>query len=154
VASSDGRFLYAPLIPSGIAAFAVDSATGALSDIAGSPFATTNQPFSLAIGASGKFIYSIAGGSNSTIEGFSIDSGTGGLTPLVVSPFAMPSSLSSLAVDSSGRFLYATANATTLSASMILGFAIDPSSGDLTALSTSPYPAVAFPIDAISLNIP
>lgn len=152
--TSDGKFLYAPLIPSGIAAFAVDPSTGALVDIAGSPFSTTNQPFSLAIGAGGKYIYSIGGSSNNTIEGFNIDAGTGALTPLPQSPFAMPTSLSSLAVDPSGNFLYATVNADMLAKSAIFGFAIDFSTGGLTALLNSPFPAPPFPVDAVSLKIP
>ncbi|HEX4544613.1 MAG TPA: beta-propeller fold lactonase family protein [Candidatus Acidoferrum sp.] len=154
VITSGGNFLYAPLIPSGIAAFAVNGATGALSDIAGSPFATSNQPFSLAIGAGGKYIYSIGGSTNNVIEGFGVDASTGVLTPLAGSLFTMPSSLSSLAVDPSGKFLYVTVNATTLPDSAVLGFAIDSSTGSLTTLPTSPYAAPPFPVDTVSLNIP
>jgi hypothetical protein len=66
----------------------------------------------------------------------------------------MPSSLRSLAVDPSGSFFWATINADTLADSMILGFSIDSSDGSLTALATSPYSAPAFPVDAVSLNIP
>jgi 6-phosphogluconolactonase (cycloisomerase 2 family) len=152
--TSDGKFVYAPLIPSGIAAFAADPSTGALADIEGSPFSTSNQPFSLAIGAGGKYIYSIGGSSNNTIEGFNIDANTGALTPLPQSPFAMPISLSSLAVDSSGNFLYATVNADMLAKSAILGFAIDFSTGNLSTLLNSPFPAPPFPVDVVSLKIP
>jgi 6-phosphogluconolactonase (cycloisomerase 2 family) len=154
VITSDGKYLYAPLIPSGIAAFAVNRSTGALSNVAGSPFATTNQPFSLAIGAGGRFMYSIGGSSSNEIEAFTIDGSNGSLTALAGSPFAMPSQLGSLTVDGSGKFLYATVWASTLSESAILGFAIDPSTGSLTPLTGSPYSSAPFPVDAVTLNIP
>jgi hypothetical protein len=38
--------------------------------------------------------------------------------------------------------------------SVLFGFSIDSTHGSLTALATSPYPAPAFPVDAVSLNIP
>ena len=151
--TSDGNFLYSPLIPSGIAAFAVNRSTGALSNIAGSPFATTNQPFSLAIGGGGRFIYSIGGRSNNEIEAFTMDS-SGALTALAGSPFAMSSQLGSLTVDGSGKFLYATVWASTLSESAVLGFAIDSSTGNLTSLTGSPYNSAPFPVDSVILNIP
>lgn len=153
IITNDGNFLYAPLIPTGIAAFAVNRSTGALSNVVGSPFATTNQPFSLAIGANAKFIYSI-GGSNNEIEAFTIDGNSGALTALPGSPFATPSQLSSLTVDNSGKFLYATVGPSTLSESAILGFAIDSSAGGLTPLAGSPYSSAPFPVDTITLNIP
>jgi 6-phosphogluconolactonase len=151
--TGNGNFLYAPLIPSGIAAFAVNNGTGALSSVAGSPFSTTNQPFSFAIGGGGQFLYSVGGSSYAAIEGFSI-SGSGALTPLPGLPLPTPSSLSSIAAAASGNFLYATVQTATLSNSMILGFAIDSSTGSLTPLTTSPYSAAPFPIDAVSLKIP
>lgn len=154
VITNDGSFLYAPLIPSGIAAFAVNRSTGTLSNVAGSPFATSNQPFSLAIGAGGKFIYSIGGSSNNAIQGFSIDGSTGALAAVAGSPFVMPSSFSSLTVDASGRFLYATSQTAILSQSMIFGLAIDSSAGTLTTLTGAPYQAPPFPVDTVSLNIP
>ena len=154
ILESNGSFLYAPLISGGIAAFTVNASTGALSDVPGSPFPTSNQPFALATDSLGKFLYSIGGSSNNAIEGFSIDANTGALTAIAGSPFITPSSLNSLAVDPSGKFLYATVNSTTLPGSAILGFAIDGSSGSLSGLPTSPYSSPPFPVDVVSLNIP
>ena len=154
VVDSGGRFLYAPVLQGGIAAFAVNSTTGALADVAGSPFPTSNQPFTLAIAPSAKFLYSIGGGSNNAIDSFKIDADTGALVSIAGSPFAAPNSLSSLAVDASGGFLYATVQTDMQADSVLFGFSIDSSDGSLTALATSPYPAPAFPVDAVSLNIP
>lgn len=154
VIDSSGRFLYAPLIQGGVAAFAVNSLTGALADIAGSPFPTSNLPFTLAIAPSAKFLYSIGGSSNSAIDAFNIDAETGALSSIAGSPFAAPKPLDSLAVDASGRFLYATVQTDMQADSVFFGFSIAPSDGSLTNLATSPYPAPAFPVDAVSLNIP
>jgi 6-phosphogluconolactonase (cycloisomerase 2 family) len=154
VIDSGGRFIYAPLLQGGIAAFAVNPSTGVLADVAGSPFPTSNLPFTMAIAPSAEFLYSIGGHLNNAIDAFSIDAETGALTPIGGSPFAAPNSLTSLAVDASDGFLYATVLTDMQADSMVFGFAIDSSDGGLTALATSPYPAPAFPVDALSLNIP
>jgi 6-phosphogluconolactonase (cycloisomerase 2 family) len=151
---SGGKFLYAPLIQGGIAAFSVNRATGALTEIAGSPFPTSSQPFTLAITPSAKFLYSIGGSSNDAIDAFSIDAGTGALSSIAGSPFSAPNPLSSLVVDASGNFLYATVQTDMQVDSVFFGFSISPSDGSLTTLATSPYPAPAFPVNAVSLNIP
>lgn len=149
---SNGKFLYAPLLSGGIAGFAIDSSTGALSDIPGSPFDTGNLPFTLASDPLGRFLYAIDN-NLSSVEGFNIDATTGALTSVMGSPFNFASPVNSLAVDPSGNFLYATVNATTLADSMILGFTIDGSSGSISALATSPFPAPPFPTNVVSLNV-
>jgi 6-phosphogluconolactonase len=154
VIDSSGRFLYAPVIQGGIAAFSLNSSTGALADIAGSPFPTSNMPFTLAIAPSAKFLYSIGGSSNNAIDAFSLDAQTGALTSVAGSPFPAPNPLNSLTVDASGGFLYGTAQVDMQADSVFFGFSINPSNGSLTSLATSPYPAPAFPVDAVSLNIP
>ena len=154
VITSGGTFLYAPLIQGGIAAFAINASTGALSNVVGPPFATANPPYSLAIGGGGQFLYSIGGILNPEIEGFSISAGSGALTTLAGSPFPAPSAMSSLVVDSSGKYLYATVQASTLAESQVFGFAIDSSSGNLSMVANSPFAAAPFPVNAVSLDIP
>ncbi|MGC1385369.1 MAG: beta-propeller fold lactonase family protein, partial [Candidatus Acidiferrales bacterium] len=151
---SGGRFLYAPVIQGGIVAFSVNGSTGALTEIAGSPFSTSDQPFTLAIAPSAKYLYSIGATSNSAIDAFEIDAETGALSVVQGSPFAAPSALNSLTVDSSGSYLYATAQVDMQANSCLYGYAIDPATGGLTALATSPYPAPTFPVNALSLSIP
>lgn len=155
ILDGNGSFLYVPLSSGGIAGFAVDSSTGALSNIPGSPFPTSNDTYELAASPSGKVLYALdsIGGGN-TIEAFSIDSGNGALTAIAGSPFSAPLPLNGLTVDNSGSFLYASVNADTLSGAMIVGFSIDPSTGSLVTLPTSPYAAPPFSNGVISLNIP
>jgi len=156
VVDPHGKFLFANDVGDGkILAYSIGG-NGTLSQVPGSPFPTSNQPFTLAIAPSAKFLYSIGGGSNNTIDAFTIDAETGALTSVPGSPFPAPASLSSLVVDASSGFLYATVQTASAlpSASVLFGFSIDSSDGSLTALATSPYPAPSFPSDAVSLNIP
>jgi 6-phosphogluconolactonase len=77
-----GRFLYALNASSNeIAAFTVDSSSGALTAVAGSPFvAAGGLQGGMVVDPSGKFLY-VAGGLVSAIGTFKIDSTTGALTP-------------------------------------------------------------------------
>jgi 6-phosphogluconolactonase (cycloisomerase 2 family) len=59
----------------------VDSTTGVLTAIAGSPFAATVAPWYLAVDPSGSFLYATNPNSgDNTITGFTINSTTGALT--------------------------------------------------------------------------
>jgi len=113
-------------------------AGGALTPVPGSPFPAGGNPLSLAVGASGKFLYSAnPDATNPTISGFTID-GIGALTPLSGSPFPLPVS-HYIATDQTGAYLYVTAGAN------IVGYAIDATTGALTALPGFPVSAGADP---------
>jgi hypothetical protein len=72
--------------------FAIDQSTGAISPVAGSPFATQFGPSDLAVSSNGNFVYtfSLPTGSQTsgTTEGFSLDTSTGTLTEMSNSPFS------------------------------------------------------------------
>ena len=70
--------------PAGVSVYAVDSSTGALSQIPGSPFSGSGQLGDLAVDHSGKFLYALNG---NQIVGFAIGSG-GALSPVRGSPFS------------------------------------------------------------------
>ncbi len=78
-------------------------AAGALTPVAGSPFATAANPTVLAVHPSGRLLYTTNG---SDLEGFAVDPATGALTPLPGSPFAVGSSPRGLAIDPRGDALY------------------------------------------------
>jgi hypothetical protein len=93
-----------------IAAYAIDSTTGQLGLLPGSPtgdqlsgyvspgpYATGSLPNSIAIDPSGKFAYVGNMGSNS-ISGYAIDGTTGALNPILGSPFATGGGPSSVAI--------------------------------------------------------
>lgn len=137
-----GRFLYAtdddP--PGGVSAFTIDSTTGALSTVPGSPFTisgqtvSNSQPFGLVVDSTGRFIYAALSTTNQ-IAAFSIVSGTGAgaLTPVPGSPF--PAGSTPLAVATAGNFLYANSADGT-----IWGYAIDSATGALNPVAGSPFP--------------
>lgn len=80
-------------------------------------------------------------GQTPSILGFSITDINGALTAVPGSPFPIPGGGSApLAVTPSGRFLYTYSTIPGVSGAWgVAGYAIDPNSGSLTALSASPF---------------
>lgn len=121
-----------------LAAFAVDTTTGTLSAINGSPFSThgTNallDPSVCHIDVLGKFIY-VNNSASNTIAGFSIDQTTGALADIPGSPFATGAMPSVPILDPSGQYLYVVNRG----ANSISSYAIDSTSGALTLVNTVP----------------
>ena len=80
---------------------------GVLSPVAGSPFATGTQPYSVTLDTTGKYVY-VANRGSATISGFLIGSGEV-LTPLSGSPFVSGTEVSSLGAERTGMYLLAAA---------------------------------------------
>ncbi len=125
-----------------ISVFSIDNnitGTGVLTPVAGSPFLAGGNPLSLAVGgvgAGGTFLYTAnPDATHPSISGFSIDL-AGPLTPLSGSPFPLPVS-HYIATDQTGAYLYVTTGAN------IVGYAIDATTGALTALPGFPVAAGA-----------
>jgi 6-phosphogluconolactonase (cycloisomerase 2 family) len=82
-----GKFAYVANATNGgsstIAGFAIDPGTGALSPLAGSPFAAGPNTYSVAVHPSGQFLFV---GSND-VSVYAIDPKAGSLTPVAGSPF-------------------------------------------------------------------
>jgi 6-phosphogluconolactonase len=87
-----GRFLFEasnlenPTPVNDISAFTINSSTGALTAVAGSPFLSGVSPLSLAVDSSGKFLFTADSGgegnvTNNSISEYSINATTGSLTP-------------------------------------------------------------------------
>jgi len=120
--------------------FTIDSSSGALTPIAGSPFLSpiNSEVFSLAVHPSGKFLYGSFPVVNSIVA-WSINISTGALTVNPASPFATGNGTSMLLVAPNGNFLYAlNGNDNTVS-----GFSIDANGGALTAVNGAPFPVNA-----------
>lgn len=118
--------------------YSVNTQTGALTAIAGSPFTTglTAPPEGLASDPLGKFLY-VTQGNNNQIAGFTIGS-NGALSAMAGSPFSTGDAYpSAIAVDSAGAFLYASNNQSPLG--RVSGFSIAPTSGTLTPVVGSPF---------------
>lgn len=138
-ADPSGKFLYVPDGASNeVAGFAIDNATGSLTPVSGSPFATGAEPAGVVVDPSGQFLY--VSDSNDPLGGisaFTIDPSSGSLSPIPGSPFPtqVQGGPDGLAVAPSGKFLYAAMPY----AGAIAAFTIDDTSGALTQMAGSPF---------------
>src|SRR6185503_15174225 len=90
-----------------VSAFKIDTATGALTPVSGSPFVAGANPNSIAVDPSGKFAY-VANSASSSVSAYTIDAGTGALGAVAGSPFftQFGALARAVAVDPLGRFVY------------------------------------------------
>lgn len=83
-----GRFLYVGSWYDGIFAYAIDAASGALRQVAGSPFASGNGPITVRIDPADQYAYA-DNLNGKTISVFSVNRATGALRSIAGSPFSM-----------------------------------------------------------------
>ena len=115
-----------------ISAYAIDTATGALTPVRGSPFATGKVPLYVTVDPAGKFLY-VTNTQSGDVSGYSIDS-AGSLTPVPGSTFRAGNTPAAITVDPSGKFVYVT----DYSLNEIFAFTIE-ASGSLGPVSGSPF---------------
>ncbi|MFY9905679.1 MAG: beta-propeller fold lactonase family protein [Terriglobales bacterium] len=126
-----------------ISVFQIDSSTGALSQVQGSPFYANASPTEIAFTHSGQFLY-VTNPGLGTVTGFSFANGV--LTQVPNSPFFSGAGAAALTVDASDSFLYVvnpSATNPTLpnTTGNIAGFNIG-SNGSLTPITGSPFASV------------
>ncbi|HEV2222504.1 MAG TPA: beta-propeller fold lactonase family protein [Candidatus Acidoferrales bacterium] len=142
VATPNGRFLYVPDVNQ-IDALSVDSMTGIPSIIPGSPFAAAGDE-QLTVDPSGQFLYVSDGEPPGGISAFTI-SPNGALTPMPGSPFVIPNQTVAnsepYGIVDTGKFVYVSL----LGSNQIAAFSIDNSTGVLTPVPGSPFPAETRP---------
>ncbi len=142
-----GRFLY---ISDGgaseISGYAIGGKTGTLTELAGSPFpddggcpSGTASLRGLTTEPTGRFLYALDGNNFFHISIYSINAGNGILTHVKdTRPISNGFVYGELRTDPSGKFLYARSSAAGVDE--MIGFSINPVSGDLTVLPGSPFP--------------
>jgi YVTN family beta-propeller protein len=120
-----------------ISGFANDG-TGALTPVPGSPFASAGQPFGIAATPNNQFLY-VTSFQNNQVNQFLISAASGVITPLTC-PTAATTDVQPLkiAINPAGTLLF-TAN----QVGSVTGFAINATTGCLTAISTTPTDTVA-----------
>lgn len=133
-------------VPTGtVHSYSVNSSSGALTEVPGSPFNAGLTPIQLAVDPSGRFVY-VANSQSDDITAFSVDASTGTLTPLPGSPFPIGTQPSgqqpiALAIDPTGRFLYVSTD-TNIGGEVpdynVYEYTIDSLAGVLTAAAGSP----------------
>lgn len=103
-----GRFLFASNLYGGpgsfgsISVYAIDALTGQLSEVPGSPFDSSNNPYGIAFDATGRYVYT----TGDRVRAFSINQTTGALTELAASPVANSAGAQRLFGTPDGRFIY------------------------------------------------
>jgi len=130
-----------------LAAFSIDSATGALSAVPGNPVSTDISIRSMSIDPTGKFLYASYFAHNQ-VAAFLIDATSGTLTAVPGSPFAVGGSattiVTTIAVDASGKFLIVGLEPGAVGNCLDV-LSIDPGTGALTLVPGSPFgPATLF----------
>jgi 6-phosphogluconolactonase len=136
----------------GIDAFKTD-ATGALSTLPGSPFPGGANLY-LALDPSNRFLFASEDDLPGSVAAYAVDA-AGALTPVAGSPFTtIPGFIGltapwPIAVDPTGSFVYTALTFDGQSAGSIAAFSIVSSSGALTPVPGSPFPAGTFPVSLV-----
>ena len=130
-----------------VSAYTINTSTGALTSITGSPFNAGMFPVFVTTDPLGKFAY-VANNSSNNVSAYTINASTGFLTPVTKSPFAAGLAPNSVAVDPSGRFAYVANQGS----NNISAYSIDASTGALipitsysTGTNTEPYSVTVDP---------
>lgn len=136
VVDPSDRFVYVPNNTSGsgsVSGYTIDSATGALTAIPGSPFPAGSTDVIAAVDPTGRYLYSTDNVSNDILA-FAIDQTTGALSPVVGSPFAAGTDPIGIAIDPTGKFVYVA----DINSNDVIAYTIDSSTGALTLVGTFP----------------
>jgi trimeric autotransporter adhesin len=155
----NGQYLYEVQIGGGgtvsdLWVYSVDSSTGALTQTTGitQPQVAGSGGFNYGVtDPYGRFVYvsddGSAAGTAGTIDGFTIDQTTGALTPITaVTGFTTNlNSPESMIIDHTGTYLYAINYGSGTTPGTISAYSIDPTTGNLTPLSTASYPTGSGP---------
>jgi len=136
-----GKFLFVAATKGGteaIYAYEVSPTTGALKSVVHSPFSGSGgYPGSPTVHPLGTFLYvPVFGG----VTVLSINRSNGSLKEIAGSPFfSSPCDAGEIVIEPSARFAYIVEGGFSGSGQSLCGFAIDASSGALSALASSPY---------------
>jgi 6-phosphogluconolactonase len=149
VAHPAADFLYVAQQGAGIAIYAIDPTSGALT--AAGAVSAPDAPEFGAIGPDGRYYYQTLS-SIDQIAPFAVDAATGALTPVSSGPAATESFPRAIAIDPAGKFLYvAISDPGTATSTTVDGFLIDASSGALTKMPASPFQVATTP-DSIAID--
>lgn len=134
-----GHFLYASYgyqSAGTLASYRIDRSTGGLS------LASTisiESPVGIATDPSGQYIYAYT--LNGLLVGYAVDPSNGSFSPIPGNPYSFPSGTAATELVSSARYLYVGTAYDRGQKGEIFGFQIDSTTGALTPLPGSPFPA-------------
>ncbi|MBI3656077.1 MAG: beta-propeller fold lactonase family protein, partial [Acidobacteria bacterium] len=126
-----------------VSGYTINGATGALTAVPGSPFSAGSHPISVTVDPTGQFAY-VANQFSDNVSAYTIDGTTGALTPVDGSPFPTGVSPHSVNVDPTSQFAY-VANNNLRRLGSVSAYTIDGTTGVLTPVDGSPFPAGTSP---------
>jgi 6-phosphogluconolactonase len=116
-----------------VSGYSISPKTGALTQVAGSPFAAGSSPSSVGARPLSNFVY-VANSASNTVSAFTSTS-KGALVPIAGSPYSTGHAPASALVDPSGQYLYVSNSAD----NTVSGFLINQTSGALSPMTGSPF---------------
>jgi 6-phosphogluconolactonase (cycloisomerase 2 family) len=119
-----------------VSAYTIDAATGALTEISGSPYAVNYNPGSIAVDPAGKFVF--LDGSSGEV-GFAIDGATGALMPDTDSSLPPGTIGTGISFNPTQPFAYSTYNSTGRVG--LASYSVDTNTGALSNIANIAYPA-------------
>ena len=150
VVDPTGKFVYvasngySTYVSGSVSAFTINQTSGALTPIAGSPFAAGLFTVYMTDDPKGKFAYAVNQGGN--VSAYTINATSGALTPVTGSPFAAGPFPMTAAVDPSDSFAYVVNLTGNGGIGSISGYSINPQSGALTQVPGSPFSTGRYPL--------
>ena len=132
--------------PGSVSAYAIDTTSGALTEITGSPFAAGTTAFWVTLDPSGQFAY-VTNLRSNNVSAYTIDATTGALSEIIGSPFAAGLDPLAVAVDRTGQFAYVancgneSLGCQASSPGNVSAYTIDGATGALSPISDSPFAA-------------
>ena len=142
--SPPGNFAYVThSLSNKISAYRIDIATGALTEVAGSPLPAGVSPTSLAVNPSGTFAY-VGNSISKNISAYRVNANTGAIHPVAGSPFIVGMAPKFISFNPAGTLVYVV-NSDSFGANSINGnitvYRINTTTGVLTEIAGSPFPA-------------
>jgi 6-phosphogluconolactonase len=135
VISPDGKFLFVSTPVSSdpsfgsTAVFSINSTTGDITPVPGSPFSTPGGGNGIVVNPTGQVLYFV--GNN--LSAYSIST-TGALTAITGSPYSLPAVANSVKVDPSGKFLFVAINSASKAIPGLITYSVNPTTGALTQI--------------------
>ena len=146
-----GKFAYVanhgygePDNPGNVYAYAINAKSGTLTQIQGSPFAAGTGPAGVAVDPTGKFAY-VTNDNSDNLSAYAINTSDGALKHVKGSPFKAGRQPWGVAIDPKGKFVYVTNAGCYSYKGCVSTYVINASSGALTQVKGSPFPAGHFP---------
>jgi 6-phosphogluconolactonase len=126
------HFLYvANSTANSVSIFSIQSTTGVITPVAGSPFTTGTAPVSLTVSITGAFLY-VANADSNNISGYSISPDTGFATTITEGPFSAGSIPVLVVTDPNGNYIYSVSQSSKTISEFTLQTTGGEPLGDLT----------------------